>query len=142
MLAVAVLSLGGGVEAQPARASATLIHLPAAEANPLIIEQGTDIDHRHVVDRGVCLDDSLYVIALEAYRHDVYAFGDAFVTVFQNGQSASDRIATTSLFRDGTGWGWTSFAFSSSGGCALIRTSGGRSRLFMMRVGVDFGGRR
>ena len=61
VLMAAVFALGVTVEAQRARASgtATLVHMPAADADPPVVERTEDFDvARHMVEREVCLDNS------------------------------------------------------------------------------------
>ena len=109
VLMAAVFALGVTVEAQRARASgtATLVHMPAADADPPVVERTEDFDvARHMVEREVCLDNSLYVVALEAYRHDV----PAAALVFHSPQNPGDApLINLVLDRDGTGWAWNSF---------------------------------
>lgn len=131
-----VFALGASADAQRARASATLVHLPAADADPPVVGRAEDLDTtRHMAEREVCLESSLYVVALEAYRHDVLAA----VVVFPSPQQSGDSPLTDLVLdRDASGWAWNSFSPSTR--CVLIRTMGGRSRLFRVRLGVDFGG--
>ena len=127
-------------------AVATGVSLPPAEAvqrasASLAIVEGTDIAGRRApqdecgngacsTSRRVCLPASQFVLVLQPYRN----WSVASVTDWDESEVMAEVLIVN---QDEPGWGWQGLQVSTAT-CYDVKVTGGRLRLFQMKVGVEW----